>query len=320
MNLYKTLYTSKTMNEVKRRVKRLPLVKESVSNTLSVLNDPNSSFDQISDHISPGVAAQFLNMANQVSPNKEIGSLNHAIKFIGYSKMKQILSASVLMRDFAKQSDFDYFSFDKFNRQAHFSAVIATILGQITEHTDGGELYTAALLLNIGKLIIAIHFTEEHKKIIELKKLKGVSTSVAEEEIIGISHPHIGAMALEHLKIPKDICDAVRYHDTDWPIPKDANYQVIMICRESSKIVDKFKLPLNINLSEIKRQLQIFIEQSRKGYQKNVRIQIRAAGYKKFFPELLKEASDVVVKGMEDVFKKRTRLSIISKNREDSSA
>ena len=314
MNVNRSIKTRMTIRHIRDRVKKLPLVKESVFNTLSILNDPNSSFDHIAEHISPGVAAQYLKMANDASPNKEIRSLNHAIKFIGYNKMKQILSASVLMTDFAKQSDFDYFSFDKFNRQAQFSAVVATILGQITEYTDSGDLYTAALLLNIGKLIIAIHFTEEHKKIIELKKLNGISTSVAEEEIIGISHPHIGALALEHLNIPSDICDAVRYHDSDWPIPKEANYQIIMICREASRIVDKFKLPLNIKLSEIKRQLQMFIEESRKGYRRNVRLQIRAAGYKKFFPELLQEASGIVVEGMQEVFKKRIRLSIIAKS------
>lgn len=306
----------RTMQNIRKRVKKLPLVKESVYKTLSILNDPQSNFKNIAEHISPGVAVQFLEMANSARSNKEIRSLNHAIKLIGYNKMKQILSASVLMNDFAKQSDFDYFSFDKFNRQAQFCAVVAVILGQITEYDNIEDLFTAAILLNIGKLIIAIHFTEEHKKIIELKKTKGISTSLAEEEVIGTSHPHIGAFTLEHLNIPKDICDAVRYHDSDWPVPADTNYQLIMISRESSKIVDKFKLPETINLSEIKRQLQAFIEESHKEYRRNVRVQIRAAGYQNFFPELLQEASLIVAEGMKEVFKKRTRLSVIAKNQE----
>lgn len=317
MNVTKTMISKRTMQSIRERVKKLPLVKESVYNTLSILNNSKSNFNDIAEHISPGVAAQFLKMANAAGANKEIRSLTHAIKLIGYNKMKQILSASVLMEDFAEQSDFDYFSFEKFNRQAHFCAVVAVILGQITEYDNTEELFTAAILLNIGKLIIAIHFTDEHKKIIEIKKVKGISTSLAEEEVVGISHPHIGALTLEHLKIPKDICDAVRYHDSDWPIPPDANYQLIMITRESSKIVDQFKLPLSINLKETKRQLQNFIEESHKEYRRKVRLQIRAAGYKKFFPELLEEASVIVVDGMKEVFKKRTRLSLISKNQED---
>lgn len=306
-----------TMQMIKKRVKNLPLVKESVYNTLSVLNDPKSNFSEIAERISPGVAAEFLNMANTASSSREIRSLNHAIKLIGYNKMKQILSTSILMDNFAKQSDFNYFSFDKFHRQAQFCAMVSVILGQITEYENTEDLFTAAILLNIGKLIIAIHFSEEHKKIIEIKKTKGISTSNAEKEILGTNHPEIGAFTLEQLKIPKDICDAVRYHDFGGPVPPDTNYQLIMISRESSRIVDKFKLPRKINFSETKKHLQEFIEESRKEYRKNVRVQIRATGYKEFFPELLSAASTMVSEGMEEVFKKRARLSIIAKNQED---
>ena len=305
-----------TMQKIKERVKNLPLVKESVYNTLSILNDPHSNFNEIAERISPGVAAEFLKMANAASSSREIRSLNHAIKLIGYEKMKKILSTSILMNNFAKQSDFDYFSFNKFHRQAQFCAVISVILGQITEYENTEDLFTAAILLNIGKLIIAIHFSEEHKKIIETKKTKGISTSAAEKAILGTTHSEIGAFTLEQLKIPKDICDAVRYHDSDGTVSSDKNYQLIMISRESYKIVYKFKLPRRINFSEIKKQLQDFIEESQKEYRKNVRVQIRATGYKDFFPELLSTASSLVSEGMEEVFKKRARLSIISKNQE----
>ena len=305
-----------TIKKIRERVKVLPLVEESVNKILALLNDPESNYNQIAEQISPGVAAEFLNMANTASTSREIRSLTHAIKLIGYEKMERLLSTSVIINNFAKQSDFDYFSFDKFHRQAHFCAVVAVILGQIVEYESSEDLYTASILLNIGKLIIAIHFKDEHLQIIELKKSKAISTREAEEMILGASHAEIGALALKRLKIPKDICDAVRYHNSDDPIPEDANYQMIMISREASRIVGSLRLPDKVNLAQIIDQLHDIIQDSRNGYRKRFRAEMRLKGYIEFFPELLNNASAVISEGMKEIFRRRARLSVIAKNRE----
>ena len=53
-----------TIETVEKRVQELPLGDSSVFRITTLLNDPESNFDQIVARLSPGLAARFLHIAN----------------------------------------------------------------------------------------------------------------------------------------------------------------------------------------------------------------------------------------------------------------
>ena len=73
------------------------------------------------------------------------------------------------------------------------------------------EIFTAALLHDVGKLILG-KFVKEDINTIELKASEGISFEAAEHEVLGTDHAEIGAHILKNWSIPQEIVDAVRWH------------------------------------------------------------------------------------------------------------
>ncbi len=151
---------------IKDKIKRLPLTDASVFEIISLLNDPESNFEQIIGKLSPDIVARFLKMANSAYYSREVRSINYAVRLLGYKKMAQILNASILIDHFAKRSNFENFNFNKFQTHAQFCAAVSRILGEILDYSNPEDLFTVATLHNIGKLVIAVYFKDEHKRIV----------------------------------------------------------------------------------------------------------------------------------------------------------
>ena len=184
-------------------------------------------------------------------------------------------------------------------RQAQFCASVARILGDILEFNRPDDLFTVASLQNIGKLVIAVYFKDEHHQIITLKKEKGLSTHEAEIKILGISHGEIGAMVLDRFNIPEDICEAIQFHDTsDEVFPGKTDSHLPYIAREASRIVAKFSLPEDVKPPELTTLLQETIATAKINYRQHVRKAMRERGYAEIFPELLVKTSQAVTEGL----------------------
>ena len=175
-----------TLDKIEKQVRNLPLIDSAVVKIITLLNNPDSNFEQIVERLSPDLTARFLNMANTAYYGREVRSTAFAVKLLGFSKMKDILITSILMDHFTRR--LIDFNFDRFMNQAQFCAAVARILGEILEFSQLDDLFTVASLQNIGKLVIAVYFKDEHKQIIALKQSQDISTREAEKQILGISH------------------------------------------------------------------------------------------------------------------------------------
>ena len=123
---------------------------------------------------------------------------------------------------------------------------------------------------------------------------------------MGVNHAEIGAMVLERFDIPKDICEAVRFHDVEsGEITKDSHWRLKSIAREATHIVDNFSLPEKMTPSEIPALLRGTISEGKMMYQVSVRAEMRSQGYDELFPTLLEEASSLVSKGLKEHLSER---------------
>ena len=289
----------KTISKLKGKISKLPMISGDVFEIISLLNRPESNFNKIVEKISPSLATRFLSMANSAYYGREVRSVHYAVKLLGYRRMKDMLISSILVNHFTDR--LKNFDFDKFQEQAHFCAAVSNVLGEILGYEEPDDLFTVATLQNIGKLVIAVYFKEEHKEIIALKKREGLSTAQAEQRCMGINHAEIGAMVLERFTIPKDICEAVRFHDLEsGEIPRNSNWRLLGIAREATWIVDHFTLPEEMLTSEIPGLLTKTISEGKRNCSQNVRAEMRSKGYDDLFPTLLKKASTLVFQGLKE--------------------
>jgi HD-like signal output (HDOD) protein len=291
---------------IENQVLNLPLIDSAVVKIITLLNNPASNFEQIVDRLSPDLSARFLSIANSAYYGREVSSIQFAVKLLGYSKMRDILITSIIMDHFTQR--LKGFDFDKFLKQAQFCSAIAKILGQILEYDKPDDLFTVATLQNIGKLVIAVYYEDKHKEIIALKRAHGLTTREAELRVLGISHGEIGAIVLKRFCVPKEICSAVKFHDTsDDLLPDAPHYHLSYIARDAGRIVGLFKLPEDKNPLDLPNLLCDTIAEGRHNYRQGVREKMRSHGYAEIFPELLKQAADLVIKDLKQHLNERSR-------------
>ena len=73
------------------------------------------------------------------------------------------------------------------------------------------EIFTAALLHDIGKLILGDFVRDDFKKIESILS-QGISFETAENMILGVNHADIGAEILRKWSLPAELVSAVRWH------------------------------------------------------------------------------------------------------------
>jgi HD-like signal output (HDOD) protein len=172
---------------------------------------------------------------------------------------------------------------------------VAKVLGEMLNFKQLEDLFTVATLQNIGKLVIAVYFKSEYRKIVTLKRAEGLPSCEAEQLILGMSHGEIGAIVLERFNVPQDICDAVRFHDSlDTELPVQNNNYLQHIARQATRIVGHFSLPQEMAPMDLYHMLRATVEEGRKNYREQIQSQIRSQGYAQIFPSLLEKATDLV--------------------------
>lgn len=301
--------TQETIERIESKINKLPLIDSEVVGIITLLNNPASNFEQIVEKLSPSLATRFLNIANSAYyGGREVRSINYAVQLLGYAKMKDILITSILMDHFTRR--LKDFNFDKFLKQAQFCAVVAKVIGEILTFKHLEDLFTVATLQNIGKLVIAVYFKDEYRQIVALKKAEGLPTCKAEQQILGISHGKIGAIVLQRFNVPKEICEAVEFHDrldTELPLQNDNYLQ--HIARQATAIVGQFSLPKDIATMDLYHMLRATVEQGKRNYREQVRAQLRLQGYQDIFPSLLEKAANLVTNDLKAHL--RQRVSVI---------
>ncbi|MFZ7125718.1 MAG: HDOD domain-containing protein [Desulfobacterales bacterium] len=290
--------------QISERIVQFPIVDRCVGELMAVLNRPGSNFSQIVDRLSPEVAARFLDMANSANPGREVRSLSYAVQLLGYGHMKKILISAILMEPFTRQ--LPAFDFKRFQTQSLFCGVIARVIGRIIDYERPEDLFTAGVLHNIGKQMIAIHFPEQHQEILDLKHRERLETGKAEEQVLGITHAEVGAIVLKRFNIPDAICEAVRLHNADIralpPYPEGEFSRVVHV---ASRVVHRYALPDAFPTLSLERRMGPDIEIRKEEHRQAVADAMRNQGYHRVFPKLLRQIADGLMIDLKKQFRLR---------------
>ncbi len=246
---------------IEDRIQNLPLIDATVAEILTLLNSAESNFEQIVRRLSPEVAAKFLNMANSAYYGVDVKSIDYAVRVLGYSGMKQVLLLSELVDHFSKQRADDPFEFERYLREAQFCSCLSRVLGRALGYRDPAELFTASMLHNIGEMVIAFHFRDEHRRIAERLASEPFSAVEVEREVLGLHHAEIGAVTLKTFFLPENLLDAVRYHHAEDRVPpEDANFAMELIVRASAGLLEKGGPADGLDMSGMEGVLQACLD------------------------------------------------------------
>ncbi len=141
-----------------------------------------------------------------------VNSVRHAVAVLGLAQLRNIVLSLSVSQLWSRVRTPGGWSMPHFNRHSVAVAMLADLLAleMRTQYAEGA--FTAGLLHDVGKLLIAITFPDEFREIDRLAGADWRQETVHEGAILGLIHADLSAAALASWNLPEPIIDAVGNH------------------------------------------------------------------------------------------------------------
>jgi putative nucleotidyltransferase with HDIG domain len=197
------------------KVKAFPAMPTTATKLLPLLDNPDVSFSKIEEIIryDPGLTANILKLTNSAYfgiPVK-VHSVKQAMSLLGWKRLMQLvmtLCMSSLMNKPIPGYDLPQ---GELWRHSVAVSIAAENIVKALNIPDVDEVFTAALLHDVGKLILG-GFVKKDMEFIQDMVAKGFSFDVAEHIVLGTDHAEVGAHILKRWSFPEELVNAVSWH------------------------------------------------------------------------------------------------------------
>jgi len=198
------------------KIINLPTLPDIAHKVVSLVQDEKSSAKDLSKLITydQAISLRLLRVANSAyyGFSNEVSSVQHAIAILGFDEVKR-LSVGIAVFNFLKcTNNVPPSTLEEFWNHSVCCSLASQIICQRMNKLNLEMVPTAALLHDIGKLIINNFFPEEYKIIMEVAKRDEVSIVDAENDTLGFSHADVGGWLSNKWSFPPSLNLPITYH------------------------------------------------------------------------------------------------------------
>jgi putative nucleotidyltransferase with HDIG domain len=197
------------------RVKHLPPAPRVLPELMRLLKQDDVETSKVVNCISfdPSLTASVLQLCNSAyyAPATPIGDLHQAITWLGFKQIYQLVAAVIGARTLGPAQS--GYGIDKGELWKH--SVGAAVAAQLIARRLGDEeniVFTAALLHDIGKIVLSEALDQIYAKLLEETRGQQVSLVDSEKKLLGVQHAEVGGRLLARWKFPENIVAAVWFH------------------------------------------------------------------------------------------------------------
>ena len=203
------------VKRIMAQVKAFPGMPATSAKLLKILKNPESSATEIEEILKydPGLTANILRLTNSAYfgiPSK-VSSVKQAVLLLGRKRLTQLVMTMCMSTVMKKPVPGYDLPHGELWRHSVAVSVAAEQVVRALKIAGADEVFTAALLHDIGKLILG-GFVQDDLHQIEAMAAKGIAFEVAEFIVLGTDHAQIGARILEKWSFPSDLVNAVGWH------------------------------------------------------------------------------------------------------------
>ena len=211
------------MNKLQRLLEQsneLPSLPEIYLRVSELLESENATAHQIGEAVQTDLSltTKLLKMINSAYYGlpKQVTSISQAVSLLGRQRLKEVLMGSVLSVVFS-DLEIANFSMRDFWRHSIKTAIIARHLAmQNVNIIDHEAFFTAGLLHDTGRLILAKAEPEIVAEIDELVKTEGRDVVELETEKLGVTHIQVGVALMKKWDLPSVLMLCVaKHHETE---------------------------------------------------------------------------------------------------------
>lgn len=162
-----------------------------------------------------GMVTKILQLVNSAffGLRTHVSDPEQAVALLGFETIKSLVLSSQVFAQF-DQARLPAFSLEELWRHAMLTATcarrIAKEAGASQQVID--EAFTAALLHDVGVLVLVANRPDDYAKVLELMRDRHMPDWAAERDIFGADHAHVGAYLLGIWGLGDGIVEAVAFH------------------------------------------------------------------------------------------------------------
>jgi HD-like signal output (HDOD) protein len=198
------------------RTMRLGTLPDIYYKTISAINNPETSLDDIAGIVSKDttLSAKVLQLVNSsfYSLRQKVDTLTWALALIGTNQLMTIVSGVSAVSLF-KNIPSRLINMASFWEHSIACGTAARLLsGYFPQAMEAERFFVAGLLHDIGRLILVQNLPEQYFQIFRHVRREELFLFTAEEEVFGADHSHIGAALARHWNLPERLAAMIGYH------------------------------------------------------------------------------------------------------------
>ena len=220
----------------------LPCLSSTYTSLAQAVRKPNTPIREIAEIVERDMAmsAKVLQLVNSAffGLAQRVTSLQTAVGYLGMETIKNLVLVADTFRVFTPDKRIPASAYESMQ---HHAQRVASIVGRLPVDRENRDvIILAALLHDIGKLILASKLPDQFSAALVLSRERGCEMFEAEEELMKTSHAEIGAYLLGLWGIPHLAVEAIAHHHHPTRIPHSefdgpvALYVADLLARESA--------------------------------------------------------------------------------------
>jgi len=223
------------------KVRDLPTLPEIIGKILETVEDERSSASDLTALLECDLAisARILRLAN--SPfyglRSKVNSIRHAVVVLGFDAVRHLALATSVFDAFASRQQWALDPQD-FWMHSLGAAKAAQILSSQHCRVESPEgCFTAGLLHDIGKFLLALVLKEEYREVVQEAKQSQRLLRDVEREKHRMTHPEVGQWIAERWQLPAMITDTIgnRYRVARYAGPNKTEVAIVALADDISR-------------------------------------------------------------------------------------
>jgi HD-like signal output (HDOD) protein/CheY-like chemotaxis protein len=208
---------SQTLRQLVSQMQRLPSLPSLYIEIVEKIKSPEVPLQDIAAIVAKdiGMTAQLLKLVNSAffGLSQEISSAEAAVSYLGIDTIKSlVLSIHTFSRFNAIH--IPGFSIDELWRHSMSTATAARAIALTQERNSkvADEAFSAGMLHDTGKLVLAGNFPAEYAEVLRLVDTQSLPLLIAERRVVGATHADVGGYLLGLWGLPVPVVEAIMLH------------------------------------------------------------------------------------------------------------
>ena len=248
----KTLQFERNITTIKERIKNIPSLPEIITKSIEIMQDENASVGDLSKVISNdiGLTARVLKLVNSAYYGfpKQISTIQQSISILGFTTIKGVILSASIYKMFSNKNN-QTFNYKDFWKHSLLVASSSRMLSKYVESNFKEDIFAAAFLHDIGKIILAQYDWQNYSQVCSQKNLSDLEMMKVEEQYCGLNHCEIANIVAYSWNLPEIFCDIITYHH--YPLNSFKFKKECSIVYLSNLIVDSIMRNENLNYDNI---------------------------------------------------------------------